>query len=232
MYACNGILFNHESPLRGETFVTRKITRAPGAHRARACRTACTSATSTRCATGATPRTTCEMQWLMLQQDAARGLRHRHRRAVQRARVRRARRRASSASSMRWRGRRRRRDRRRRSQRHGEPAGDRARSIRATSARPRSRRCSATRPRRSEKLGWTPTITFAGAGARDGAAPTCRPRERDALRQAARLRVLRLRTSSAMDVATDAKIFVAGHRGMVGSAHRARAAGARATTTC
>jgi GDPmannose 4,6-dehydratase len=28
IYACNGILFNHESPLRGETFVTRKITRA------------------------------------------------------------------------------------------------------------------------------------------------------------------------------------------------------------
>ena len=27
MFACNGILFNHESPLRGETFVTRKITR-------------------------------------------------------------------------------------------------------------------------------------------------------------------------------------------------------------
>src|SRR5690606_8686971 len=27
MYACNGILFNHESPVRGETFVTRKITR-------------------------------------------------------------------------------------------------------------------------------------------------------------------------------------------------------------
>lgn len=31
MYACNGILFNHESPLRGETFVTRKITRAVAA---------------------------------------------------------------------------------------------------------------------------------------------------------------------------------------------------------
>jgi GDPmannose 4,6-dehydratase len=30
MYACNGILFNHESPLRGETFVTRKITRGLG----------------------------------------------------------------------------------------------------------------------------------------------------------------------------------------------------------
>ena len=28
IYACNGILFNHESPTRGETFVTRKITRA------------------------------------------------------------------------------------------------------------------------------------------------------------------------------------------------------------
>ena len=28
MFACNGLLFNHESPTRGETFVTRKITRA------------------------------------------------------------------------------------------------------------------------------------------------------------------------------------------------------------
>lgn len=33
MYACNGILFNHESPLRGETFVTRKITRALSAYK-------------------------------------------------------------------------------------------------------------------------------------------------------------------------------------------------------
>jgi GDPmannose 4,6-dehydratase len=31
MFACNGILFNHESPLRGETFVTRKITRGVAA---------------------------------------------------------------------------------------------------------------------------------------------------------------------------------------------------------
>ena len=30
LHACNGILFNHESPRRGETFVTRKITRAVG----------------------------------------------------------------------------------------------------------------------------------------------------------------------------------------------------------
>jgi GDPmannose 4,6-dehydratase len=31
MFACNGILFNHESPRRGETFVTRKITMATAA---------------------------------------------------------------------------------------------------------------------------------------------------------------------------------------------------------
>ena len=39
MHASNGILFNHESPLRGETFVTRKITRAAGGDLAWATRT-------------------------------------------------------------------------------------------------------------------------------------------------------------------------------------------------
>ena len=58
MYACNGILFNHESPLRGETFVTRKITRAL-ARITRAQEKCCTSATSMRCATGAMRATTC-----------------------------------------------------------------------------------------------------------------------------------------------------------------------------
>ena len=54
MFAVNGILFNHESPRRGETFVTRKITRAVGGiKRGQAGRT-CTWATSTRSATGAT----------------------------------------------------------------------------------------------------------------------------------------------------------------------------------
>ena len=68
MYACNGILFNHESPIRGETFVTRKITRA-----------------LSRIALGLQDklylgnldakrdwghaRDYVEMQWLMLQQD-------------------------------------------------------------------------------------------------------------------------------------------------------------------
>jgi GDPmannose 4,6-dehydratase len=70
IYACNGILFNHESPLRGETFVTRKITRA-----------------LTRIALGLQDclylgnlsalrdwghaRDYVEMQWLMLQQEQA-----------------------------------------------------------------------------------------------------------------------------------------------------------------
>lgn len=71
LYACNGILFNHESPIRGETFVTRKITRA-----------------LTRVAVGLQQRLYLgnldarrdwghardyvEMQWLMLQQDQPR----------------------------------------------------------------------------------------------------------------------------------------------------------------
>lgn len=69
IYACNGILFNHESPVRGETFVTRKITRALA-----------------RIKLGLQPclyignldakrdwghaKDYVEMQWLMLQQDA------------------------------------------------------------------------------------------------------------------------------------------------------------------
>ena len=56
MYACNGVLFNHESPRRGETFVTRKITRGlcridAGLERAS------TWATSMPSGTGATPAT-------------------------------------------------------------------------------------------------------------------------------------------------------------------------------
>jgi nucleoside-diphosphate-sugar epimerase len=58
LYACNGILFNHESPRRGETFVTRKITRGL-ANIAQGSSPASTWATSTRCATGAMPRITC-----------------------------------------------------------------------------------------------------------------------------------------------------------------------------
>ena len=58
LFACNGILFNHESPIRGETFVTRKITR--GSARIKTGLQECsTSATSTPSATGATRGITC-----------------------------------------------------------------------------------------------------------------------------------------------------------------------------
>ena len=52
MHASNGILFNHEGPMRGETFVTRKITRAVAAIDS-GCRTSSISAISTPSATGA-----------------------------------------------------------------------------------------------------------------------------------------------------------------------------------
>ncbi len=57
MYACNGILFNHESPRRGETFVTRKITRAI-ASIAQGLESCLYLGNMTPCVTGATPKTT------------------------------------------------------------------------------------------------------------------------------------------------------------------------------
>lgn len=69
MYACNGILFNHESPLRGETFVTRKITRglARIAHGLQKC--LYLGNLDARRDWGHA-RDFVEAQWLMLQQDA------------------------------------------------------------------------------------------------------------------------------------------------------------------
>ena len=68
IYACNGILFSHESPVRGETFVTRKITRAlPGSNSE--FRSGSFWAISMRCATGGMRSDYVEMQWLMLQQE-------------------------------------------------------------------------------------------------------------------------------------------------------------------
>jgi GDPmannose 4,6-dehydratase len=57
LYACNGILFNHESPRRGETFVTRKITRAVARIKL-GLQESSSWATSTPSATGALPATT------------------------------------------------------------------------------------------------------------------------------------------------------------------------------
>jgi len=68
MFACNGILFNHESPLRGETFVTRKITRAM-ARIALGLQECLYLGNLGALRDWGHARDFVEMQWLMLQQD-------------------------------------------------------------------------------------------------------------------------------------------------------------------
>ncbi len=68
IYACNGILFNHESPLRGETFVTRKITRGLARIKAGLQEVLYLGNLSAKRDWGHA-RDYIEMQWLMLQQD-------------------------------------------------------------------------------------------------------------------------------------------------------------------
>jgi GDPmannose 4,6-dehydratase len=70
MYACNGILFNHESPLRGETFVTRKITRAV-ARIALGLQDCLYLGNMSALRDWGHARDYVQMQWLMLQQDVA-----------------------------------------------------------------------------------------------------------------------------------------------------------------
>ena len=70
MYACNGILFNHESPLRGETFVTRKITRAI-ARIALGLQDCLYLGNMSALRDWGHARDYVHMQWLMLQQDVA-----------------------------------------------------------------------------------------------------------------------------------------------------------------
>jgi len=69
LYACNGILFNHESPLRGETFVTRKITRAIARIKLGLQDCVYLGNLNSRRDWGHA-RDYVEMQWLMLQQPA------------------------------------------------------------------------------------------------------------------------------------------------------------------
>jgi GDPmannose 4,6-dehydratase len=69
-YACNGILFNHESPVRGETFVTRKITRALARIKLGAQSCLYLGNLDARRDWGHA-RDYVEMQWLMLQQPEA-----------------------------------------------------------------------------------------------------------------------------------------------------------------
>lgn len=70
IYACNGVLFNHESPLRGETFVTRKITRAI-ARIALGLQDCLYLGNMSALRDWGHARDYVEMQWLMLQQDHA-----------------------------------------------------------------------------------------------------------------------------------------------------------------
>ena len=69
MYACNGILFNHESPRRGETFVTRKITRGL-ANIAQGLEQRVFLGNLDALRDWGHARDYVQMQWLMLQQDA------------------------------------------------------------------------------------------------------------------------------------------------------------------
>ena len=69
IYACNGILFNHESPLRGETFVTRKITRAVS-RIALGLQDCLYLGNLCALRDWGHARDYVEVQWLMLQQDA------------------------------------------------------------------------------------------------------------------------------------------------------------------
>ena len=68
MYACNGILFNHESPRRGETFITRKITRGLSRINAGLEKFLFLGNLNSKRDWGHA-RDYVEMQWLMLQQD-------------------------------------------------------------------------------------------------------------------------------------------------------------------
>ena len=69
MYACNGILFNHESPRRGETFVTRKITRAI-ANIAQGLEKCLYLGNMNALRDWGHAKDYVRMQWMMLQQDA------------------------------------------------------------------------------------------------------------------------------------------------------------------
>ena len=145
MFACNGILFNHESPRRGETFVTRKITRAATPHQGRA-------------AGEALPRQSGRQARLGLRRrlrrgdvaDAAAGAS----RTITSSRPAKPDRCASlskrSSACWIWIGR------------------SMSKSTRAIFAPPRSICCWATPPRPPSKLGWTPKVGFQGACQDDG----------------------------------------------------------------
>ncbi len=141
LYACNGILFNHESPIRGETFVTRKITR--GLARIKAGLDDCLYLGNLDALRDwGHARDYVRAQWLMLQQAEAEdfviasGEQHSVREFVERAG--RAARHAHRLARL---------EARRAGHRRRAPDAPSSASTRATSGRPRSTRCLATRPK-------------------------------------------------------------------------------------
>ncbi len=154
MYACNGILFNHESPIRGETFVTRKITRALARIKLGLQDCLYLGNLDAKRDWGHA-KDYVEMQWLMLQQDQpedfviATGVQYSVRDFVNAA----ARRELGMA--IRWEG------QGMSTRRASTPTANASSpSTRATSAPPKSRPCWATPARPQDKLGWTPKISF------------------------------------------------------------------------
>ena len=218
MYACNGILFNHESPMRGETFVTRKITRAM-ARIALGLQDCLYLGNLNALRDWGHARDYVEMQWMMLQQDApddyviATGEQHSVREFVERAA-------GELGIGIAWQG----RARTRSAWSASAPAESALKTGQSIVAidpryfRPAEVETLLGDPTKArEKLGWTPRTTLRRAGARKWSEDDLE--HRPARRAGARGRFPHLqspRVSTAMD--KHARIFVAGHRGLVGGA--------------
>ncbi len=179
LYACNGILFNHESPLRGETFVTRKITRAM-ARIALGLQDCLYLGNLSALRDWGHARDYVQMQWLMLQQEQpedfviATGVQYSVRQFVECAA-------AELGITRALRGRRRVRSRRRGGRSSGDKAkckpGDVIVKVDPRYFRPTEVETLLGDPSKAkQKLGWEPTTTLRGTGARDGRRATSRQR--------------------------------------------------------
>ena len=155
MFASNGILFNHESPIRGETFVTRKITRGVARIEIGLEDSALSRQSRGQARLGPCPRL-CRGHVHDPAGRRARRFRAGDRRDALGARVRRARlRRSRPHDRVARQGR---RGDRRRQEIRQDGGAHRSRAI---SVRPRSIFWSATPARRAQKLGWKPKTSFA-----------------------------------------------------------------------
>ncbi len=162
LFACNGILFNHESPMRGETFVSRKITRALTRIKVGLQETLHLGNLDSRRDWGHA-RDYVRAQWLMLQQEEpedfviATGKQYSVRDFVVAA---------GSLLDMKieWQG----EGVRRGGYRHDTRAASSFAWILAISVRPKWRRCWATPSKARQKLGWTAEVSFRGIGGGNG----------------------------------------------------------------